>query len=378
MTDVGILPLDPHSCNYGGVLQTVALQDAVKDLGMRCEIIQYSRWNEHGTFSPKRGLRYLTADKVFSRFYDMYNAHSTLDTQSDYTETYSVRFRKFWQEHLILSERIDAKTLREKRLPYDALICGSDQIWNPDYNIPAFFLDFAHPDQKRIIYAASIGKDRLTNLQKTIYQSYLRDLDDISVREESAQKMISKISGKPVHLVLDPTLLHTKEYWMEKMSDEPLETSRYIFCYFLEFTKEKTEAAREFAQAHKCKVVIIPFLHGKKEKYSDICADESVQDASPADFLRLIYDAEFVLTDSFHATVFSLIFRKQFWVFGRGKGKQNMNTRIDTLLGYFHLSARMISPSALSEQSDRIVYSEEDCLEEARRESLQFLKKALV
>lgn len=377
MKKVGLLTLEPHMYNYGGFLQEMALQDALSGLGMQCEIINYAPSNERNTFSMKRGIRYITAAKLLARVRDCCRRSIPSDAAKNADRIRKSAFDAYREQMLTLSAPLGYGDLHSRRLPYDAIVCGSDQIWNPDFNIPAFFLDFAKEDQKKIIYAASLGKSNLSGLQRKIYRSLMENLDHISVREKSAQEILSPLARQPVELVLDPTMLHDRAYWLKKAGASSKTYRGYIFCYFLDLTKEKVEAARKYAGKRNCKIVAVPYLHGNFEPLCEEMADILDADVNPADFLKLILDAECVLTDSFHASVFSLIFQKNFWVFGRKAGSYDMNTRLDTLLDYFKAEERMIHPENLERQKDRDFHAEESVLDPMRETSFRFLREAL-
>lgn len=280
--------------------------------------------------------------------------------------------------NLVLSRKMSSSDLHSVDLPYKQLVCGSDQIWNPDYNIPSFFLNFGRKGCRKVIYAASIGKDYLSRHQEKIYSKLLEFPDCVSVREYSAQKLISSITEKNVELVLDPTLLHQQGYWMEKADDSSLKYRNYIFCYFLNLTDEKVKAANDFAKKNNCEIIAIPYLHNEMEKYSEKLNGKLLSEVNPADFLNLICNAEAVITDSFHATVFSIIFQKDFWCFGRSAGIYSMNTRLHTLLGYVEMQDRMIAPEDLKNKTHCIqVNIDLHNLEKKQKESIAFLSNAL-
>ena len=348
---VGLLTLDAKMYNYGGFLQEMALQDAIKSLGYECEIINYDVCQEFNTFSLKRGISNFSLEKIKKKLVK----EKTIPLSSSASDSIAKRkraFDKYRADNLILSRKMSSSDLHSVDLPFEQLVCGSDQIWNPDYNIPAFFLNFGRKDCRRIIYAASIGKDHLSRLEKKIYSKLLEFPDYISVREESAQKLISGITEKNVELVLDPTLLHQQGYWMEKADDSSLKYRNYIFCYFLNLTDEKVKSVIDFANKNNCKIIAIPYLHNEMEKYSEKLNGILLSEVNPSDFLNLIYNAETVITDSFHATVFSIIFQKDFWCFGRNAGVYSMNTRLHTLLGYVEMQDRMIAPGDLKNKTN--------------------------
>ena len=375
---VGLLTLNSKIYNYGGYLQEMALQDAIESLGYQCEIIDYDVTQECNTFSLKRDIRNFTFDKIKEKL--IKNKNPLINTSVE--NSIKVRreaFDSYRSQTLKLSEKMDYDKLKSKNLYFDRLVCGSDQIWNPDYNIPSFFLNFGNTNCKKIIYAASIGKNSLTKRESKVYRELLNNPDNISVREHSAQKLISELTETDVELVLDPTLLHDEVYWNKKADDSTLFINEdYVFCYFLGLSAEKVYNANEFAKAHNCKLITIPFLHDEFDDFSDKFEGEHLSNVGPEDFLNLIRNSKFVLTDSFHAVVFSIIFNKNFWCFSRNVGNYSMNTRLDTLLEYVDLQDRMISIDKLLTQSfDEKIIINFDGLIKRKAYSLNYLKESL-
>ena len=374
---VGLLTLDSRIYNYGGFLQEMALQDAINSFGYECEIIDYEVSQEFNTFSLKRGIKNFSFDKIKNKL----TKEKTILLSSPVSDSITKRkraFDKYRAHNLVLSKKMSYSDLHSIDLNYEQLVCGSDQIWNPDYNIPAFFLNFGRKDCRKIIYAASIGKGQLSCLEKKTYSKLLEFPDYISVREDSAQKLISSITEKNVELVLDPTLLHQQEYWMKKADDSSLNHRNYIFCYFLNLTDEKVKSANDFAKKNNYEVIAIPYLHNEVEKYTEKLEGKLLSEVNPADFLNLIRNAEAVITDSFHATVFSIIFQKDFWCFGRNAGTYNMNTRLHTLLGYVEMQDRLIEPDDLKNKM-HCTHVDIDLhnLKIKQKESIAFLSDAL-
>lgn len=374
---VGLLTLDSRIYNYGGFLQEMALRDAIKSLGYECEIIDYEVSQEFNTFSLKRGIKNFSFDKIKKKL----TKEKTILLSSPVSDSIIKRkraFDKYRAHNLVLSKKMSYSDLHSIDLNYEQLVCGSDQIWNPDYNIPAFFLNFGRKDCRKIIYAASIGKGQLSCLEKKTYSKLLEFPDYISVREDSAQKLISSITEKNVELVLDPTLLHQQEYWMKKADDSSLNHRNYIFCYFLNLTDEKVKSANDFARKNNCEIISIPYLHNEVEKCTEKLEGKLLSEVNPADFLNLIRNAEAVITDSFHATVFSIIFQKDFWCFGRNAGTYNMNTRLHTLLGYVEMQDRLIEPDDLKNKM-HCTHVDIDLhnLKIKQKESIVFLSNAL-
>ena len=370
---IGIITINPQVYNYGGFLQEMALQDILKKLGYESEIINYEPQNEMLIFSMKRGIQYFSIHKMYNKLKDKWLKSTDENKALEDTRKRKMAFDVYRKENLSISLPYDYEQLHSGMLPYTTLICGSDQIWNPDYSIPAFFLDFPLKG-KKIAYAASIGKDKLTYWQKKRYRELLKNLDYISVREKSAVDIIGKLIQKDVELVLDPTLLHVPEYWINKAIKSSKKYQNYIFCYFLEISDAKIRAAEEFGKKMGCKLVVIPHLHGNDEmEFGDI----KDPDVSPGDFLKMIYDAKFILTDSFHASVFSILFQKKFYVFGRKSNGYSMNTRLETLLEYIDAKDLLIQPRELAEVEE--YKYQEFCMDkilQLQTESLHYISNA--
>ena len=182
-------------------------------------------------------------------------------------------------------------------------------------------------------------------------------------------------------MVCDPTLLFNKEEWMSIQKEERLIKDKYIFCYFLGKTIEYRKFAERLKEKTGYKIVSLNHLD-EYVKYSDQFADEAPFDIGPSEFLNLIRNAEFVCTDSFHGTVFSLINQKKFFVFRRyqSKSKVSTNSRLDSLLKIVNLSDRMLNGNEdveewMKKEIDYQVVSNK--LEEFREDSKAFLRGAL-
>ena len=265
---------------------------------------------------------------------------------------------------------------------YTDVLVGSDQLWLP-VNIVAdyYTLNFVPETINKISFATSFGVSQIPEKYKKQYQTFLNRIENLSVREDAGVKLVKELTGREANLVCDPTLLFNQEEWMSIQKEERLIKDKYIFCYFL----GKTVEYRKFAERLKAKTgyKIVSLNHlDEYVKYSDKFADETPFDVGPSEFLNLIRNAEFVCTDSFHGTVFSLIFHKKFFVFRRyeNKSKVSTNSRLDSLLKIVKLSDRMLEGK---EDVTEFVNKEIDYevvdgkLEEFRERSKSFLKGAL-
>lgn len=227
---------------------------------------------------------------------------------------------------------------------YDAIVCGSDQLWAPSNVLADYFTLTIIPEaMKRFSYAASFGVSEIPFLLRGKYRSFLSKLDDISVREEQGKKIVKEVAFRDSEVVLDPTLMLEPEEWIEVSRRSSIQEERpYLFCYFLGTASEHRSFAKKLARKQNLKLVTIP--HFKRWNLADEnFGDEQIYDAGPSEFLNLIRHAEYVCTDSFHGTVFSIIFMRRFAVFERFKknSAESTNSRIYHLLNSLGLEEQL-------------------------------------
>lgn len=255
----------------------------------------------------------------------------------------------------------------------DYYIAGSDQIWNPmfKFNTDREFLTFTKKE-KRIAYAASIGIDTLPEEIKERYKNNISAFSHVSVREDAASKIIEELTGMKVPVVIDPTMLLTVEEW-EKVSRYSIHKTKqpYIVKYFLGTHNPEYDAfISNYAKKHSYKVIDITNHQ-----------DRGITGIGPAEFIYLFMNCKAAFVDSFHGTVFSILFHKPFLSFSRPseEGNGDMNSRFDTLLNMFDLKNRyIISPENCVEIDTSIDYSRVDkILQQKRSEADIFLKSAL-
>lgn len=239
----------------------------------------------------------------------------------------------------------------------DFFITGSDQVWNPEWDRDGyFFLKFAPPFQ-RLSFAASFGVSEIPYKEKNRIAELLRNMAFVSVREEAGVEIVKELSGREAQLTLDPTLLLGKEEWDKYVNKVKVETPKhYIATYFL---GDIPDAVYEFAREKKLPLVQ---MNNRKEKQFFAL--------DPLQFCYVIRNSDYVLTDSFHGTVFSILFERQFYVFNRIGLKQDMFSRIQSLVDVFGLQSRIqsndkiiqtedISPDQWLEIKKRIIQSRE-------------------
>jgi coenzyme F420-reducing hydrogenase beta subunit len=256
------------------------------------------------------------------------------------------------------------------------MIAGSDQIWNGGLSKgvnPAYFLAFGKDGIKRVSYAASIGRDEIPEVEQTLFQRYLRNFDYVSVREEKAKEAISKLTEKEISVVLDPTLLLKKEKY-DKLKKDPKVKQDYIYVHNVHINKvdKRLNAMAE----ELSKRLGIPIIHNRAD-YSFTNELKKFIDGGPEEFIGYIANAKYVIANSFHATVFSIIYHRDFITIPHFQNPERMRHLLDSLGIGNHLIADVKDlPENLEE-----LHIDYDAVEKAkaalREESVAFLDKAI-
>lgn len=295
-------------------------------------------------------------DNAFGRFKKRFNISERYDTFSELTEAC--------------------------RIKYSSILLGSDQLWLPS-NIDAdyYTLTWVPSEVKKISYATSFGLSELPAKYMKVASEYLRRIDWISTREKTGQDIIYNAIGKKAKVVCDPTMLFTGEQWLEVQPRERLCKEKYIFCYFLGDNPEQREFVKQIKDKTGYKIVSILYLN-VFAKCDKNFADFAPFDVDPGDFLNYIRNAEYVCTDSFHASVFSILYHKKFFTFRRFKESYHLatNSRLDTLLESLELSNRILTAYEDVNEclSSEIDYGKVDNLiEKMRSEGSEYLLEAL-
>lgn len=373
--------------NYGSQLQALATQMIFDKLGLKNETICIDGLKAE---INKAKYRYF-----LSKIFDINTIRDKMATvrkqiakrtNPEYARNLAARdriFSHFAETQFELSDVYASKAeLGKNAHSYGAFVVGSDQLWLPS-NISAdyYTLNFVPEDVKKIAYATSFGVSQLPHKQAKMAKLFLNRLDAIFVRETSGQKLIKQLTGKEVPLVCDPTLLFTAEEWNQQAPAKRRIKEEYILCYFLGNNPIQRDFAQRLAKELKCKIVQLPHLD-EYIKGDEGFADYPLYDVSPLDFIALIRDARFVLTDSFHCTVFSTLFEKPFFSFRRynNDSQVSTNSRIYSLLDTFGIPQRLLSgkeeiSSCLQMEIDfEKVHKNIDSL---RQKSIQNLTKAI-
>ena len=320
--NIGIITF--HSAyNYGAVLQCYALQKITNKLCNDCkiEVINYIDEN------VMSGYKFLPKNKKNVKCYIRGIAKYIL-----YGRKIKKRFENFDNfmnlNYKISDKRYDKSNINNINNEYDILITGSDQVWNP--NIvgelsDAYTLNFGKDSVNRISYAASIGNSFIEDSFKDDYKRKIAKIDHISVREEDAKKALEKLIDKKIDVVLDPTLLLNRNEWDKKIKEIPSEKEKYILAYVVEGNEEYRKIVNYLSEITGLKVVYFE----KVNKYENPL--RSAYTEGPLEFVNLIKNAEYVVATSFHATVFSIIFNKKFFIVPHKKTGSRVTNLLDKL-----------------------------------------------
>ena len=302
---IGIVSI--HSAhNYGSVLQAYALQESLKKFSDIVEIINY-RPNyfdcQYKIFSIKIYKRYVGLyDKILHFGWRIIMLPSRIEKYN--------KFESFIRSNMNLTKKFNTyKELCNTKFSYDSIFVGSDQVWNTDITEgfdKTFYLGFVDNNTIKASYAASIGRKNLDSKYMDLYKKFINDFDFISLREKSSIKLLEKITQKKISTSLDPTLLLDQNEWnlISNKSILNLKNKKYIFVYILQENPEFILIVNEISAILHLPVYSI----SQKKRFNN---EKIYPNAGPEDFLKLCENCEFVITNSFHGTVFSLIFEKR-------------------------------------------------------------------
>lgn len=349
--------------NYGQTLQAFALNHTLRRMGHQCTMLSYGRSGPRLTEEEINGL--------------------TGDAREQQRE-----FTRFIKEHIDYSPRLrepeDVRCYLQGN-DFDIALCGSDQIWN--IHIPSFemvyFFNFPLSYSK-VAYAASMMDARLIR-EYDQYPEIPRLLENfaaVSVREDSGKTLVEQLTYGKVRatVVLDPTLLLTQEEWMEEVALPQVEWNNYLFCYMFDVSVAQRSLIQQLAESTGCSTIVFLDAGGHDVSEWDGVCFQQIKRVSIEMFLSLVCHAKAVATDSFHGTVFSILFEKNFIALENGLVGEERLDRVLTLLQKVGLSKRLVRLGQESSVSleERIPYPAVNVrLNQERSASLKWLSSAL-
>lgn len=342
MKKIAIITIRDNT-NYGNRLQNYGMVKILESLNFD----PYTIWNKNLKNNIKIGIKniFSLVSKKYKRYYN---------------------FEKFTSKHFhLISEK------KCKKINY--FVVGSDQVWNYKLmdTVGMYGTYFEAPKNSTTIsYAASLGVSELPKEYFPKYKKMVEGYKAISVREDAGEKIMEQVTGRnDISVLIDPTLLLDANEW-DKISEKPrqLKNEKYILCYFLgDVLNETKEEIKRIAKEKDCKIINI------------LDKDDEFYTCGPSEFLYLEKNAELICTDSFHSSVFAIIYNRPFVIFERNdKYLGNMSSRIDTLIDKFHLKNRRYNGKNITKENLEHDYTEAyKILEDERKKSMDFFKNSL-
>lgn len=348
MKKIGILTFN-RVINYGAVLQAYASKTVFNNY-TKTEIINYKNENIERAYSLyskniiKRFFKHLQFSKKNKKFYDFINGNAT-------SKTYN---------------RENFASIEEN---FDKIVVGSDQVWNftcSDADT-TYLLDGVSENVKKYSYAASFGVQELPKDQVSLFEKNLSKFEKLAVREETGKKILKEQLGLESTVVLDPTLLLNMREWHDNLKIG--ETGKkYILTYFLDNDEELKKIANAISK--KTGLPIYNITTSTKSFFGD----KVIKNAGPKEWVEYFYNAEFIVTSSFHGTAFAINFEKQFYTYA----KNNRASRIIDLLKTLNIEERRISNADEIDLNKRINYREvNETLTEERNKSFEFIESII-
>lgn len=301
---VGILTF-PNSASYGACLQMIALQNTVRRLGHEVEVINY--------YNP-----YMKAEKHVVKGRNPLKCALQRHVRVLLHRRLYNRFCRFEQQQVV---RYPARAFTDKtRLPeigrrYDAVICGSDQVWSPyitDTDI-SYFLDFCGDTTKRVAYAPSFGAEKFPDGFEERIAPELQKFHALSARELPGKELVERLTGRETAVVADPTWLVDAADWAAMEQPHPAAEGDYVLYFTVRQSPQLLQRCRDYAKRHDLRVVVVGGNAVSAAKNKDPMLSYAV-DIGPEQWLYLIHHARCVFTNSFHGTAFSILFERDFYV----------------------------------------------------------------
>lgn len=348
MKSIAILTINDFN-NYGNRLQNYAIQTMCNKFGYKIITLKNSVYTNTKKYYFLRLIKNMT-----------YNGSYSSNNQRKYA------FKEF-NKNIVFSKYNVCPLL--KKVKYDYVLCGSDQVWNPTFGRfrDVDLLSFVEPS-KRISFSASFG---ISELPKQYHEKAKKELSKfkaISVREDAGKKIIEDVVGRnDVEVLVDPTMLLNADEW-DKVSKKPkmLKNNKFILNYFLgELSEQRKNEINRVAKENDCEVINI------LDKNSSFYA------CGPSEFLYLEKHAFLICTDSFHSSVFAILYNRPFIVFDREDNIVSMNSRLETLLSKFKLENRKYCGKITKNDLSCDYQESYKILDKERDKAINWLKKAL-
>lgn len=380
MKNVGLVTFWDY--NYGSSLQCYATKNVIKSFGYRCDLIEEKHTGKATKYKNIFKKLFVIPYKIL-RYPGFFKAYCEMRKHAK-TAGSSLSEKTRREIHFFGKTELQPKELTRKTLKrignsddYVAFITGSDQVWGGHFVEQTYgnFLEFA-PKKKRISYAASFGSNKIANYNVSKYRKGVNGIKSISVREDAGVEVIKQLTGQEVVKMPDPTILLSIDEWLDFSSCISKEENQFILVHFLDsLSNDAINTIKLITKQTGFKVICL----GWKREELSIFENSIFVDGDPRKYISLIRDASFICTDSFHTTLFSLRFKKQFYTFPRQYIHSfSQAGRLSTLLKDCNCLDRYIKESITS--FSELPLSAIDCsnfFETERKKGIEFLKKSI-
>lgn len=354
---IGILSF-PGSPSHGASLQMYALYQTLVNCGVEAEIINYIP--DKVNHKNKKSIR----DEIIGNIADVFLKSSSKAF---------LAFEKQMKKNPAIPINT-TKELVEVTRNMDRIIVGSDQVWNPIVtgNDMNYYLEFCQNDDQKASYAPSFGVDNVNEADRERITKLLSCIKYLCVRESRGQEIVKELTGRDVPVVVDPTLLLDGSYW-RRVKKTSGAKGKYVFVYTIKPSPKLSKIAHDFADKHGLNYVFIDGgLHGIINKFNPNV--HSVSGIGPAEFIDLIDGAEYIFTNSFHGTAFSINLNKNFFV----EFSTDSNSRLKNIIETFGMEESIIDCDSFDYTPIKIDYERvNSIINEVRDTSMDYLERII-
>ncbi len=369
--------------NFGSSLQCYATKKVIDSFGLRCDLLEECPNSKANYYFRKIKKAFFITIKTI-RYPNFFKAYVSM-RKSAKIATNSISSKTKEEIHFLGKTVLQPKRLTRKSLiklgnsdEYIGFITGSDQVWGGHFVEPTYgnFLEFA-PREKRISYAASFGSGDIANYNISHYKKGIMGFDVLSVREDKGINIVKKLTGLNAVKMPDPTVLLSTDEWIQFAEDTDAGSEPYILIHFLDkLSKIAVNTINQIQKETTFRIICIGWKHDEIDALDRVF----FKDGGPKDYMSLISKASYVCTDSFHTTLFSLRFGRQFYTFDRQYIAHNISqsSRLQSLLNDCNCSERLIGKECCDfSLLPREEIKCDDYFASEREKGISFLKLAL-
>lgn len=365
--------------NYGAELQCCALYRKLHKMGYDVEVVNFLFGiNPDHDFKDERltvpiSLKQIIKVKllpIVQNLFCLFHQKNKLLRNK--------RFDEFHNKYNRLTKTVypSVKSLYDANFDYDVICIGSDQVWNYEkgYSLEPFLACFDKKGTKKVSYASSIGLSVISKEAEEVFKKWLSEFSWLSVREQQASKLLGNLLNRNIDVVLDPTLILDSQEWLEVAKFDMCPKEKYLLVYIVTIKPcdYVLKLARHIAKQRNLKIVRICRDAYPEHSGNDV---QEILTAGPSDFVGLFAKAEYVVTNSFHGTVFSVNFSKPFY--SVIKNQHSTNSRLTGILQRLELENRIVPiGSSLPPISDIDYTIPAEKLKNERQHSLEYIRKA--